>query len=159
MPPKPLALQPTLPSELLTYILSHNAQPVTLIICQPRAKFLSSLKRSTTSRQTAPPPENEPQDAASEQAPPHPLLIPTLQQIATSRSMKLVFIPTVSHLRAYLAVFTSPEGKEKRQYKEGQEKGKKAPLLVAYGLVELHKDTSEWSAQGLGNSVAGLVEA
>lgn len=33
------------------------------------------------------------------------------------------------------------------------------PLLVVYGLVELHRDTSEWSAQGLGNSVAGLVEA
>ena len=28
-----------------------------------------------------------------------------------------------------------------------------------YGVVELHRDTSEWSAQGLGNSLAGLVEA
>ena len=28
-----------------------------------------------------------------------------------------------------------------------------------YGLLELHRDTSEWSAQGLGNSIAGLVEA
>jgi len=37
--------------------------------------------------------------------------------------------------------------------------GKKTPLLVIYGLLELHRDTSEWSAQGLGNSVAGLVEA
>lgn len=33
------------------------------------------------------------------------------------------------------------------------------PLLIVYGLVELHRDTSEWSAQGLGNSVSGLVEA
>jgi hypothetical protein len=37
--------------------------------------------------------------------------------------------------------------------------GRKTPLLVVYGLLELHRDTSEWSAQGLGNSVAGLVEA
>ncbi len=37
--------------------------------------------------------------------------------------------------------------------------GKKTPLLVVYGLLELHRDTSEWSAQGLGNSIAGLVEA
>jgi hypothetical protein len=33
------------------------------------------------------------------------------------------------------------------------------PLLVVYGLVGLHRDTSEWSAQGLGNSLSGLVEA
>jgi len=33
------------------------------------------------------------------------------------------------------------------------------PLLVVYGLVELHRDTSEWSAQGLGASMAALVEA
>jgi hypothetical protein len=32
-------------------------------------------------------------------------------------------------------------------------------LLIVYGFVELHRDTSEWSAQGLGNSVSGLVEA
>lgn len=33
------------------------------------------------------------------------------------------------------------------------------PLLVVYGLLELHRDTGEWSAQGLGHSIAGLVEA
>lgn len=30
---------------------------------------------------------------------------------------------------------------------------------MAYGLIELHRDTSEWSAQGLGHSIAVLVEA
>lgn len=33
------------------------------------------------------------------------------------------------------------------------------PLLVVCGLVELHRDTSEWSAQGLGASVAEVLEA
>ena len=33
------------------------------------------------------------------------------------------------------------------------------PLLVIYGVLELHRDTSEWSAQGLGNSISLLVEA
>lgn len=41
----------------------------------------------------------------------------------------------------------------------GKERKRKWPLLVVYGLVELHRDTSEWSAQGMGNSLAGLVEA
>jgi hypothetical protein len=33
------------------------------------------------------------------------------------------------------------------------------PLLVVYGLVELHRGTSEWSTQGLGSTCAALVEA
>lgn len=67
---------------------------------------------------------------------------------------------TLSHLRAYLAVFSSAEttgqGPPEKKF---DKPGKKAPLLVVYGLLELHRDTSEWSAQGLSNSVAGLVEA
>lgn len=31
-------------------------------------------------------------------------------------------------------------------------------MIVVYGLVELHRDTSEWSAQGLNRSLAGLVD-
>lgn len=30
---------------------------------------------------------------------------------------------------------------------------------MVYGLLGLHRQTSEWSAQGLGNSAAALVEA
>ncbi|TVY45991.1 hypothetical protein LOCC1_G003027 [Lachnellula occidentalis] len=140
----PLALSPALPSELLTYILSQSAKPTTLIICQPRTAFLSSLRDSITTH-------DDPSDNEGRSPPEHPLLVPTLHQIATSRHVKLVFIPTVSHLRAYMAVFPKED--------HGQEGEKKTPLLVVYGLVELHRDTSEWSAQGLGNSVAGLVEA
>jgi hypothetical protein len=33
------------------------------------------------------------------------------------------------------------------------------PLLAVYGLVKLHEETSEWSAQGLSCTVATLVEA
>lgn len=30
---------------------------------------------------------------------------------------------------------------------------------MVYGVVGLHRDTSEWSAQGLGNSISACVEA
>lgn len=30
---------------------------------------------------------------------------------------------------------------------------------MVFGILELHRDTSEWSAQGLSNTLAGLVEA
>jgi hypothetical protein len=166
MPLTPLALPPALPSELLAYILTHQTYPTNLIICQSRPTFLSSLLASilqTPQQQPPPPPADDfshPQSSPTFDAPLlHPLLVPTLHQIATSRQINLVFIPTLSHLRAYLAVFPPKEelGKGPPE-KKFDKPGRKTPLLVVYGLLELHKDTSEWSAQGLGNSVAGLVE-
>ncbi|KAH7417928.1 hypothetical protein BKA64DRAFT_183139 [Cadophora sp. MPI-SDFR-AT-0126] len=197
--PQPLALTSALPSELLAYILTHQSYPTTLIICQSRSNFLSSLQRcmpNTVQRQPPPhversspvpdqheseqetttgierdlqaEPEGEEERATEQEikrALRHPLLVATLHQIATSRFVNLVFTPTLSHLRAYLAVF-SGEATGQRGEGEGgppkqhfEKKGNRTPLLVVYGLVALHRDTSEWSAQGLGRSVAALVEA
>lgn len=146
-----------------------------MIICQTRSTFLSSLLSSIPQPIQRQPPvqtvdKSAPQahDKAEVQEPPpaelphHPLLIPTLHQVATSRSVNLVFIPTVSHLRAYLAAFPAPtdnqhDGRLPEQKFDKQ--GNKVPLLIVYGLIELHRDSSEWSAQGLGNSIAGLVAA
>jgi hypothetical protein len=159
----PIALPPALPSELLDYILVHQVYPTTLVICQPRATFLSSLSNAIKHTPPPPPPDPDTSETLSAEAPQrHPLLIPTLHQVATSRHVNLVFISTVTHLRAYLAVSPGPEPKEappKREWDKSGKKGRTVPLLVAYGVVGLHKDTSEWSAQGLGNSLAGLVEA
>jgi hypothetical protein len=165
----PTALSPALPSELLTYILTHQTYPTTLIICQPRADFLGSLLKAIN--HTSPPQFHASQEVLSSPAPDdstvlleppperHPLLIPTLHQIATSRHVNLVFISTVTHLRAYLAVFPTSSIKAEPPNQKFDKPGKKVPLLVMYGLVGLHRDTSEWSAQGLGNSLSSLVEA
>jgi hypothetical protein len=158
---QPLALPPATPSELLTYVLAHQAHPTTLIICQPRANFLTSLLNSID--QTSPLPNpNETETVESPSSPPepapgHPLLIPTLHQIATSKSVKVVFIPTVSHLRAFVAAFDEVD-QDVLPVPQLEKQGKQSPLIVVYGLVGLHRDTSEWSAQGLGNSVSALVE-
>ena len=165
MAPSPIALPPALPSELLEYVLAHQAYPTTLLICQPRGFFLSSLSKAV--KHTSPDPslpdldvDIPPNPTAPEEPPQrHPLLIPTLQQVATSRSIDLAFIPTVTHLRAYSAAFPGPETKAGHVKQEWEKKGKNIPLLVIYGVVGLHKDTSEWSAQGLGNSLSGCVEA
>jgi hypothetical protein len=78
----------------------------------------------------------------------------------------------VSHLRAFLSVFSSfkedvpsppaPPGRGKGKGKgvEKEERdGRRLPLLVVYNFLSLHRDTSEWSVQGLGTSAAVLVEA
>jgi len=168
----PIVLSPALPSEILTYILTQQIHPATLIICQPRAAFLSGLLRCVQPGRDAPSLSSE-EDANSRttQEPHrvdplyrHPLMIPTLHQLAISRNINLVFVPTVSHLRAYMAASPSAEAKLAKEDLdvgfEGTERlNRKKPLLMVYRLVELHRDTSEWSAQGLGNSLAALVEA
>ncbi|PVH83566.1 hypothetical protein DL98DRAFT_454660 [Cadophora sp. DSE1049] len=170
--PQPLTLTPALPTDLLTYILTHQSYPTTLIICETRSNFLSSLQRCMPNTvQQQPPLHVEPSspvpaeiEAEPQRATCHPLLVATLHQIVTSRYVNLAFIPTLSHLRAYLAVF-SGEANGQRGEEEGgppkqqfEKMGNRTPLLVVYGLVALHRDTSEWSAQGLGSSVAALVE-
>jgi hypothetical protein len=160
----PIALSPALPSELLTYVLTHQTYPTTLIICQSRSTFLSSLLNTTqhTSPKAYPLAQEETREPHLEHTlppPRHPLLIPTLHQVATSRYIHLIFIPTLSHLRSYLAVFPHEPGSIEHPEQKFDKLRKKTQLLVVYGLVELHRDTSEWSAQGLGNSLAALFEA
>lgn len=167
MAPVPLACPPALPSELLSYVLGYQSFPTTLIICQPRSAFLSSLLSSinrpaethaldAVTNTT----EQHPANLVSETPKQHPLLVPTLKQVASSRYINLVFCNTVTHLRAYLSAFPAPQT-ERRDLKGKPESNRpeKCPLILVYGLLELHRDTSEWSVQGLGSSIAVLVEA
>ena len=181
--PRPVALLPHLPSELLTYILAQESYPTTLIICSTRAAFLSALLELIPPSHSPPPappslhhgstggmtlhesPEGVdgpgPAPAGEE---PRTLLTPTLHQLSVSRHITTVFVPTLSHLRAYLAVFPPPSFASSCLPAPLAQKARDTgtaphPLLAIYGLVKLHKGTSEWSAQGLGCSAAALVEA
>lgn len=89
----------------------------------------------------------------------HHLLTPTLAQVVSSRHIHLSFLPTLSHLRAHLSVFPSPTASPPSAPRFDNPGKHTAPLLCVYGLMEAHKDTSEWSAQGLGSTVATLVDA
>ncbi|KAL3427394.1 hypothetical protein PVAG01_00904 [Phlyctema vagabunda] len=140
MPEPRLALPPALPSELIEYILLGHAHPTTLLVCTSQASFVEALTAST-------PPNSS-------------LLLPTLQQLATSRYITVVFVPTLTHLRAYLSIVpgldSTKPGPPDRQW---QRPGTNKPSLVVYGLLECHRYTGEWSAQGLGCSLAALVDA
>lgn len=166
MAPIPLALPPALPAELLTYILTCETSPTTAIICQPQSTFLSSLFNSISRPAAVPDPADTNTIPPSSTTLPEPpkyqaLLIPTLRQVAASRYTNLVFINTVTHLRAYLAAFPSPNTQDEppETKQEANKLGDQAPSIVVFGLVGLHRDTSEWSAQGLGSSAAALVDA
>ncbi|KAL2019838.1 hypothetical protein VTK56DRAFT_9100 [Thermocarpiscus australiensis] len=113
------------------------------------------------------------------------LLRSPLYQVAVARHIRTVFTPTVTHLRAFLSVFSvhddhhDPSSKvsppppgagttSATTSKVAQAHSKIAPpapppppppLLLVYGFLALHRDTSEWSVQGVSNSAAVLVEA
>lgn len=178
MIPDPEALPSLSPSELLNYLLERQAFFTTLIICQKREDFVNSLiseillasqyqnlskngdlNKTSSCFSAGKSVQNEDYERRNL------LLIPTLHQLAISRHIHVVFVPTIAHLRAYLATFPS-KMEAKISSTLDQEKNlmdvdssSTTPYLFVYGLIDLHRNTCEWSAQGLSNTIAGLIEA
>ncbi|OTA69093.1 hypothetical protein K449DRAFT_396460 [Hypoxylon sp. EC38] len=171
-----LFFSPALPSELLTYILNHHVYPTTLIICSSRSDFLTTLADDVLYRETACPGEAlipvehsidipistsipdvhniNPEEIRQR----HRLLSSPLYQVAISRHVRVVYIPTVTHLRAYLSVFSPDDSKIPVPPTNSNSQGRFPPCIILYGFLDIHRDTSEWSAQGLSNSASTLVE-
>ncbi|KAI1447788.1 hypothetical protein F5Y02DRAFT_354486 [Annulohypoxylon stygium] len=169
-----LFLSPALPSELLTYILNHHVYPTTLIICSPRQEFLAALADDVY-QGVAGPEEEIPAEQGAETSSPSAvpdanridqeqvrqkqrLLSSPLYQVATSRHIRVVYLPTVTHLRAYLSVFSPDDSKIPAPPAGFNSSARCPPHIILYGFLEMHRDTSEWSAQGIGNSASTLVE-
>jgi hypothetical protein len=176
-PTFPLVLSPALPSELLTYILDHHLHPTTLIVCSTRTDFLHNLAKEVHKQATPPIPSPEGSPSApaeldeaqpgprriqpnqeERQSQSHRLLSSPLYQVAVSRHVRIVYVPTATHLRAYLLAFSPGNSKVPAPPEGFSPTGRQGPHLVVYGVIEQHRDTSEWSAQGLGTTAAALVE-
>ena len=169
----PVVLSPALPSELLSYIVTQHSYPTTLVVCCPRADFLSGLADDVQGRIATETSNDTDGPGPYESAPESPgqaitattrLLAAPLYQVAVARHIRMVFIPTVSHLRAFLSVFSPEDSKiapppvPHPSKADSSVSAKRPPFLVIYGFLGLHRDTSEWSAQGLSNTAAGLIE-
>lgn len=155
-PLRPLVLSPALPTELLHYVVHCHVYPTTLIICTPKADFLDALANHVhPARETPESGVGEP-DASPTR---HSLLDPpSLHQLAITRHIRTIYVPTVTHLHAYLAVFTPEQSKVAAPPDSFSSIAQKPPHLIVYGAVQLHRDTSEWSAQGLNNTAAALAD-
>ncbi|KAI0396700.1 hypothetical protein F5Y17DRAFT_77781 [Xylariaceae sp. FL0594] len=96
------------------------------------------------------------------------LLSSPLYQVAISRHIRVVYASTVTHLRACLSVFAPETSKvppppaaglaTSTAYLGPRHGEKPKPHIILYGLVSIHRDTSEWSAQGLSNTVSAFVD-
>ena len=102
-----------------------------------------------------------------------------LYQLAVARHIRTVFIPTVSHLRAFLSVFDTnttssatnnnnnnnnkvpapPSTYDSAPVQLGSDQPQKQRQIIVYGLLSLHRDSSEWNVQGLNNTLSVLLEA
>ena len=134
--------------DFLEHIQNSHVAPTTVIICSPRESFLDDLAISMSEMNLG----GEGNEEST-----HPFMVPTLHQLATSRTVTMAFTPTLAHLRAYFAVF-KPDS-EPRPEMEPQRQGNSLPLLAIYGFLELHRSTSEYSAQGLSRTLAIAIEA
>ncbi|KAK3390659.1 hypothetical protein B0H63DRAFT_466236 [Podospora didyma] len=93
------------------------------------------------------------------------LLAAPLYQVAIARHIRIVFIPTVSHLRAFLSVFSAEEDSKisappltEVVHGPSQKAAAAPPLLLIYGFLHVHRDTSEWSVQGMSSTASVFVE-
>ncbi|KAI9827194.1 MAG: hypothetical protein M1832_005331 [Thelocarpon impressellum] len=139
----PLILSPESIPEFLRCLIDHHTPPTTLVVCSTRDTLLHQLMLSIP--QT---PSEDPHVGL------HPLLNPTIGLLAATRTISIVYVPTLQHLRAWLATYVPPVvSSEPRLSNSG------TPFLAVLNPIALHRSTSDFSAQGIGRTFAGIVEA
>jgi hypothetical protein len=166
-------LSPSTPSELLQYIITHQRYPTTILIGWPKHTFVEALTEDVNlqlylqaqtvaenNEKNDQETEGEADSLTTKTPPTHPLQCKTLLQTAVSRHIRLLFVPSSTHLRAFLGTFSATDSKilpppSLLSTADNAER----PMLIVYGLLELHRDSIEWSAQGIGTTATYLIEA
>jgi hypothetical protein len=145
-------------THFLEHVVDRAARHTTLIVCSTREDFLDQITPTILAAQPQEiPPSQESlgHDEPISKPLPHRLLLPTLQLLARSRAIKLVYCPSIDTLRAYLSSYVAPTVAEESASATPSPK----PLLAILDLVLLHHATSEFSVQGLMRTFASAVEA
>jgi hypothetical protein len=145
-------------TDLLEHLVDRPASHTAFIVCSTREDFLDQITPTilATQPQEIPPSQESLDDDEPTSEPlPHRLLIPTLQLLARSRTIRLVYCPSIENLRAYLSSYVVPDTAEEAPSSISSPK----PLLAILDLVLLHHATSEFSVQGLMRTFASAVEA
>ncbi|KAI4132973.1 MAG: hypothetical protein LQ338_000440 [Usnochroma carphineum] len=148
------ALPPMRCNGLIEHVLQHHKAPTTVIVCSSREAFLESLQSSLEA-------DNANEDIAmtgTMDASPHPLLVPTIHQLATSKTVDIAFAPTLPHLRAYLASY-APTKASKYMSAALAKSRSRCQMLAIYGMLKLQRTTTEHSVQGLSRTLAVAAEA
>lgn len=160
----PIVLENGSLPQFVKYVINSHSSPSLLIICSSRDAFIQRLLHALTlkprpqipnadaERESTTDDNQLPQESAAE------LLSPTLHLLATTRTLKVIFCDSLQVLLAYL----SPHGHTRTA--DGQSPPTAAkeitfPMLAILNPLSIHRNTSSWSAQGLGKMFASAVEA
>lgn len=151
-------------ADLINFLLRETSTSTTLVICSARERFLEQLIASVQAQfqehdhcQVS---ENElspllETDQPSPIKPPtsaESLLSNTIGSIASSQRVKLVFCPSLAHLRAYLSTF------QLRIDRKRQDAGHEKPVIAILDFLAVHYMSTQFSAQGLSQTLSLAVE-
>ncbi|KLJ05501.1 hypothetical protein EMPG_11016 [Blastomyces silverae] len=145
--------------DLVEHLLARDAPATTLIVCSSRDAFLQQLCAAVTPTESGPEQPPAPQHG-------HDMachissdcrLYNTIGLIARSKKVTLAFCPSLEHFRAYISVFRRRRLPSPQQ-EHGHLSSTSRPVLAVLGLVALHYDTREFSAQGIAKNLAITVE-
>ena len=134
--------------DFLIYTLAQPA-PTTILVCSSRETFFQHLLHETQ-------PDHH-STHANPSAKDH-LLTPTIRLLAESRKVKMVYVPTLQHLRAYLAAFPNPANPPASEVISYETSGTHVPILALLNSLGLHRSAHEFSVQGLSRTFALVVE-
>ena len=141
-------------TSFIDFLLRPRTSLNTLVICSTQDQFLQDLLSECQTEEATMRASGD----ASLSHEQHPLLVPTIHLLATSRNIKVIFAPTLPHLRAYLAIHEASENLE--DVKIAYEKPGTTPQFLAIlNALQLHQLSGELSAQGLSRTFAAAVDA
>lgn len=146
-------------STFVQYVLDKHSTTSVLIVCGTKETFAEQLQADVR-LDAAKRAEEAATDYEAVQmlgsAPRRLESRPTLRLLSTLRNVRMVFCPDVMHLRAYLTMIAV---KIEHTSAEPQTTGTPSRILAILDLVQLHRSTSAFSAQGLNRTFSAAVEA
>ena len=136
--------------DFVTHLIHNHAAPSILIVCGTEETFLQMLLQDLRTLSTS----NEGPEPIRHQE--HVLLTPTLHLLARAKGLCVAYVPSLPHLRAYLATFP-PQPKTSEAQNTSKQTG--LPTMALLNPLALHRPTGDLTAQGLNRTISLAVEA
>lgn len=153
----PVALRFVNSIHFLDFLIHDRHEIKHVVLCSTRESFVQELLSLVNTFESEDNQEPEPELLIALL---QKLLTPNLNNLALGRNTSIVFTPTLSHLRAYLASRQLDARSTVRVSGGGSSRPPaNPPLLAVYGSLDLHLGTSELSAQGLSRTMSLATEA
>lgn len=146
---QPVVLDVQSACDFVHHVLDYHAVPSTLVVCSTKTAFLEAL-------QAEPAAMEEEHFAVNTRK---LWQTPTLRLLSTSRTLKVVFCPELTHLRAYIATYSTAVSKRTTERDDALRLSSARPILALLDPIQLHRTTSAFSAQGMNRTFAMAVEA